>query len=86
MCGRTSHQKNQKNYRMIDALPNISKAGLEYTKLIQHGCAIFVIWNIQMMSTAACTEIPIPGDIFFIIMLNTPIGTKYLTGTNPTGI
>ena len=47
---------------MLDVLTTISKASAEYSNWRQHGCALFVLWKTQNMSTG--TEMQIPEDVF----------------------
>ena len=54
------------DYRMVDALPTISKAGAESDKWIHHGCALFVKWKTHMMRTG--TAMPSLAENIFSSM------------------
>ena len=59
---------------MVYAQPSIIKAGTESDKLIQHGWALFVMWNTGMMCTG--TAMLSTADKIFSTMLMTAIGPK----------
>ena len=72
----------KEDYRIVDSLHNIRKEDAEFSKWIQHGCDLILIWNTWNITTR--TAIPSPEDNVLSSTLMKPIITKYWTDTNAT--
>ena len=60
MCvSKSITNMQKKDYIMLDALPIIIKAGEEYEKWRQHGCALFLIRNTCKMINDTAMKIPV---------------------------